>query len=309
LKASYTKEKFEQRFTKTSQAVKFISELEKLDLSQISDEDLESKIDDCFSIIPYTSATVPEGSELFRARVNIGNKPYDLVKDIYVPPIDLIKSYGRANRPNEQIFYSASNFKLASFEVIQNLKNSITPKAEIAYLTIGVWRVREALHLTNVIYSPILHSLREDILEAFTHNQKLLNNGTLREDTVTAHNLISQFFADQYTKSNIKSHHDYKISAFYSRRLKAMNELIAPDFQSEKFDGINYPSVAMKYRGDNQALFVESVERKLELINTIQVLCGNLDFEKLEFLPGIMHEAESIINGTIKWKTEPYQPR
>ena len=206
---SYTKEEFEERFTKTSQAVEFISELEKLDLSQISGEDLENKIDDCFNIIPYTSGTIPAGSELFRARVNIGNKPYDLVKDIYVPHIDLIKTYGRANRPNEKIFDSASNFKLASFEVIQNLRNSILPKDEIAYLTIGVWRVKEELHLTSVIYSPILHSLRQDILEAFTHDQKLLNNGSLKEDTVTAHNLISQFFADQYTKSNIKSHHDY----------------------------------------------------------------------------------------------------
>lgn len=306
---SYSKKEFEERFTKTSDAIKYISELELLDLRQISDEELENKIDNYFKLIPYTGATIPVGVELFRARINVGDNPFDKVKDIYIPPTDLITEYGRANRPNEQIFYSASNFKQASFEVIQNLKYSIAPDRQVVFLTIGIWRVKEELHLTNIINSPVLHSLRQDIVEAFTHNQKLLNNGILKEDIVNANNLISQFFSDQFTKDKIKSHHDYKISAFYVRRLKAMNKLIADKHQSAKFDGVNYPSVAMKYKGDNQAIFIESATKKLELVNTIQVLCGNLNFDRGDFLPGVLHEAESIIDGIIKWKSEIYTPK
>ncbi len=97
---NYTQKEFEERFTKTNDAIKHISELESLDLKDISDDELESKINNCFNIIPYTSATIPVGSELFRARVNINKTPFDKVKDIYVPPPNKITEYGRANRPS-----------------------------------------------------------------------------------------------------------------------------------------------------------------------------------------------------------------
>jgi hypothetical protein len=304
---SYTQKEFENRFTKTSDSIKYISELESLDLTSISDEQLEEKIDTYFHLFPYTSSIIPVGSELFRARLNIGELPFYEVKDIYAPAIDLISNYGRANRPNERVFYSASNFKLASFEVVQNYKNIYSHKGQVAFLTIGIWKVKEELHLANIIHSPILHDLRNDILDAFNKNKKLLSNGTLKDDNVNAANMILQFFSDQYTKEKIKSGHDYKISAFYAHRLNIGNEFIANEYQSDKFDGINYPSVALKFKGDNQALFIKSADEKLEIINAFQVLCTNFDFDNGEFLSGVVYEAESITDGLIKWKSEFYK--
>jgi hypothetical protein len=285
-----------------------IQYLENLKLDEIDDSTLENYIDKSFPIFSYTDGVIPAGSELFRARLNFDEEPFSEVKDISTPPLNLIKSYGRANKPNEQIFYCASNFRLAAFEVIQDFKNSLSPKHEVAFLTIGVWKTLRPLHVAIIIDSPILHSVRNDIKENFEKHQKMLNHRHLTNEIVTANNLVSQFFADQFTKREIKSHHDYKISALYTRRLKTMNNYVAEQYKSEKFDGINYPSVAMKFKGDNQALFIENLETKIELTNAIQVVCSNLDFENANFVAGIMHEAKTIQNGKIEWKSEIYRP-
>jgi len=305
----YTKTQFESRFTKTSECVKHIDELKKLNLFEITDKELKTKINNCFNIIPFTSALIPAGSELFRARLNINDNPFTSVEDIYAPPADKIKKNGRANKAGERIFYCASNFKLAAFEVLKDLKHSFNPKSKVASLTIGIWKIKVDLHVSNITYSEKLHSLREDILLAFNETQKTLHdNGNLSDDILTSNKMILEYFAEEFIKDNIKDESDYKVCNYYVSALKTSSKLIAPQYSSDKFDGINYPSVAMKYKGDNQALFIESADLKLEIVNAIQVLCGNLDFEKGDYTAGILHEADSIINGEITWKNEIYKP-
>jgi hypothetical protein len=308
MKDSFSTKEFFDRFTKAVDAVKHIEYLENLNLDETDDLTLEKIVDDKFPIFTYTSGRIPEGTELFRARLNVNEKPFPFVNDIWTPPVDRINNYGRANRPGEQIFYCASNFRLAAFEVIQDFKNSLSPKHEVAFLTIGVWKTLKPLHVALIIDSPVLHNIRHDIRDNFEKNQALLNKGHLTNEVVTANNLISQFFSDQFTKSNIKSHNDYKISALYARRLKESSKHIAKEYKSEIFDGINYPSVAMKFKGDNQAIFIDSAKNKLKLINVIQVVCSNLDFDSGNFVAGIMHEAETIDSGNITWKKEIYSP-
>ena len=87
-----------------------------------------------------------------------------------------------------------------------------------------------------------------------------------------------------------------------------MNSFTSQKYEADKFDGINYPSVAMKYKGDNQAIFIESADTKLEFTNALNVICGNVDFQNGEFTTGIHNEAESIVNGEITWKREIYRP-
>jgi hypothetical protein len=308
MKDFYSDMSFFDRFTKTADAVKHIQYFENLNLEDIDELALEKSIDEKFKIFPYTSCFIPEGSELFRARINIDRKPFLKVKDIETPPPDLIKKYGRANKPGEQIFYCATNYGLAAFEVLQDFKNSISPENEIAFLTIGVWKTLKPLNVLNIIESPVLHDIRDDIKKDFENQKYILTKYHFNNEIVEANNLISQFFANQFTKSKIESHHDYKISALYTRRLKIMNSFISEEYTDRKFDGVNYPSIAMKYNGDNQALFIENIEKKLTLVNAIQVVCSNFNFEKPEFLGRIIREAESIVDGEIIWKKEFYSP-
>ena len=300
---------FYERFTKVDDAIKFIKELENIDLSKITDNELEKLIDERFHIFPFTSGIIPKGTELFRARINFNQKPFDKVEDIFIPPKEKITKYGRANRPFDQIFYCSSNYELAAFEVIQDLKYSFTPEREIIFLTIGIWKTKVDLHVTNIFHSPTLHNVRQDIRENYEKNQKYLKDGNMPEDLLQAYNLVSQFFADQFTKAKILSHFDYRISALYSYRLKHSNSFIASQFSNERFDGINYPSVAMKYKGDNQALFFETATQKIELVNTLNLVCSNFDFVQGKLLTGVLQIAEKIEDGFITWEQKIYSQK
>lgn len=299
---------FESRFTRPDDAVRRVDSLKALDLSKVSDSELSKQINNFFNIIPFTSGTIPAGTELFRARVNADKEPFQSLSDIYSPPSHLIKKYGRANKPGERIFYSASNFKLAAFEVIQDFKHSFNPSRETPFLTIGIWRTKVDLHLACILDDPKIHKIRNDIHEGFKLNQEILFNGNINEETAISNNIIMQYFAEEFTKSEIRSDLEYRVSNFYISSLRQANNFVAPEFSSEKFDGVNYPSVAMKYKGDNQAIFIESADNKLEFEKALLVICANLDFENADFTPGILHETESIKDGRLTWKKEIYRP-
>lgn len=209
---------------------------------------------------------------------------------------------------NRELPDSASNFKLAAFEVIQDLKYRFNPSQEVAFLTIGIWKTKVDLHLACILDDPKIHKIRDDIHNNFKLNQEMLFNGKIKEQTALSSNIVLQYFAEEFTKSEIKGDFDYRASVFYTSSLRQANNFIAPQYSTEKYDGINYPSVAMKYKGDNQAIFIESADNKLEFTNAIQVICTNLDFENGDFMPGIIHEAESIKDGKITWKKEIYRP-
>jgi len=300
-------DKFHNRFTKLKDTLNYLENLENLDLINTEYEDLERIIDERFPIIPYPSAIIPAGTELFRARLNEYKNPYTNVQDIFIAQSENIIEYGRANKPNEQIFYCASNFQLATIEVIQNYQKNPFAEKGIAFLTIGVWRTKSDLHVSNITHSPILHKFRQDISSNYNQIEEILKSEHHTVDFAKSSSLILQFFAEQYTKNTIKSHHDYKISAFYANRLNQIKANIAFEYAKEKFDGINYPSVAMKYKGDNQALLLETAENKLELINTLFVMCGNINIENPSFTPGILHEAKNIVDGIIEWDDKPFQ--
>jgi RES domain len=300
-------QEFESRHPKTADVVRRIESLLQLDLEIMPDYALKALINSYFNYIPYSSGLIPAGTLLFRARVNKGDIPFSKASEVHYPSRELVTNYGRANRPQEQIFYCSSNLLLAAFETCQNLKHSIQPARALASVTINVYRTLAELHVATIIQSATVHKLRTDNLAAHDFFQNQLNNGVLQADTVTASNLIAQFFAEQFTKSEIRQPSDYKLSVFYTNEIRAMNEMIAPEHQKYHFDGINYPSVAMQYKGDNQALFIESVDSKIELVDALQVLCTNFDFDKADFNAHILHNAKSIENDIIEWNTELYR--
>lgn len=299
---------YERRFTKPDDAVARVNLLKSLDLSTITDSELSKLINRYFNVIPFTSGIIRAGTEVFRARISSKNEPFNLVSDIYAPPSHLIKRYGRANKPGERIFYCASNLKLAAFEVIQDLKHSINPAREVVFLTIGIWSTKQDLHVACILDDPKVHKLRQDIHDSFKENQSILFNGNISTSTAISNNVLLQYFAEEFTKMEIRGDFDYRVSNYYVSSLRQANEFVAPKYNSDKFDGVNYPSVAMKYKGDNQAIFIESADSKLEFVTALQVICVNMDFENGDFLPGILHEAESINNNKITWKKEIYKP-
>jgi hypothetical protein len=293
---------FEERFTDVHDAIRYVKEIESMDLKRIDYCDLEKKIYQYFPIFPFNSAGIPVNTLLFRARLCVGDMPFDRLDEISVPPEKLITKFGRANKPGESIFYCASNLKLAAFETVQHLKESLTTRNGNVFITLGIWRVIKPLHVAPIIHSPILHQVRKDIAKAFREHQDLMNLGILKQKTITSHQIVSQFYADQFTKENIRSHDDYKISALFANSLHRANNDIATEFLSERYDGVNYPSVATRYKGDNQAIFIEALSTKMEFHKAIHLMCRNFNFVTGEFEAFVPHETIGIKNGTFKWR-------
>jgi hypothetical protein len=273
-----------------------VEELNKLDLSKISVEDLKNKLNDCFPILNFGEVIWDSKYHVFRVRRNFVNDftPYNNLCDIGLPPADKTP-FGRANNEFEPIFYGSHEGDLALFECCQNVSEE--DRFEPQNFTMGIWKVKanEKLRLVPIIESDEVQKVREDMRRINELSAKQHQEWLTSKKVIEASKIIRKFFADQFAKSNIKSAHDYKISAFFTKTIKDMNTL-----STVKFDGILYPSIAYKFKGDNVAIFPSSLY-KLELIKFFSIISYNFDFDKGTLAKGITAEGKVLDNESIEW--------
>lgn len=293
-------------------ALKFSDKLNSLDLKQISLEKLTELIDGVFHMIPMTRGFIDKGAVLYRARVNKkGKGSFKKFSDFGMAPSKCIEDFGRANEPEERIFYSANNLQLACGEVLQDLKYKFNPNNEFGYTTVSLWEVQRKLHFATLYYSPKVTKFREDIAKFKRKNQDYTKAEKIIKDSIIdVSDIILEFFCEEFAKDNIKSKEDYKISTFYAKRVKETNGFIAPQHDENKFDGIIYPSVAMRYKGDNVALFDTDLDTKIKFKTAFEVVCVDFDFEKADFKSYFKHELKEINKkGELEWNKEVYRPK
>lgn len=269
--------------------------LESLDLYNVTDTFLEDYILQNLPILNFSNSFITPGTKLYRGRKNKTQTPHSDYKNLFAPETPS-KVYGRAHRPGENIFYCAANHGIAAMEVLEKTK-------EPQFVTIGVWEVVEQIHVAKVIASPEVLSVRPDIKERYEMGQDMIRkNGHVSDQTILSSNILNQFFTKQFTKTKILSPNDYKITALFTNALREMNKFIAPQYKNESIEGIAYPSVAVKYRGDNAAIFIESAKYKLKLIHAYNVVIIDFGKNQENLNMSFLLESESIIDGKIKWK-------
>jgi hypothetical protein len=297
------RDKHERELLKPEVLRKNIEELEKLDLSTITDDALSKLIDEKIGIIGFASHIYSAGNEIFRARINEGGKPFQKVSEIGAPATKYITKYGRANKPGERIFYGAYSLFIALGELVLNPK-TIEDHNGTINLTVGKYIVMENLHLVSILHDKKLQEARMDIKKQAEslpkHRHQYSNSSNESRD------LIIEFFAKQFTKRNILSPSDYKISCLYMNKVKWANNQILQRDGNQKFDGINYPSVASKFKGDNVALFTELAKRKLKIVGAYHVECSNINVEKCEFTVKTKFHARGMKDGVLMWDYENY---
>lgn len=302
---------YESRHPSKKDAEKFIAKLKNIDLQKIELFDLDEIIDSVFHFIPFGSAYIQAGKKIYRARKSDNGEIFNNISELGMRKASEIKDYGRANQPLEAVFYGATNMHLACGEVLQNLKHNINPQWEPGFTTVSVWNVVKKLHISPVYYSEAVSKVREDVAKYKIGSKTFAReNSSISHETLDVSDMIMEFFCDEFSKQIINTNHDYKYSVSYTRRLKHINNMIAPQYQSERFDGILYPSVAMKYKGDNIALFDDDLDSKIEFETAFQVVSTNFDFENGNFRTSIMHEVESVDEkGNLKWNKEVWRPK
>lgn len=273
-----------------------VTELNELDLTKISVEELKNKINNCFPILNFGEVLWDSRYHVFRVRRNYANDftPYNNLCNIGLPPADKTP-FGRTNNEFEPILYGSHEGDLALFESCQNIaeQNRFTPQN----FTMGIWKVKanQTLRLVPIIDSEEVQKVRADMRHINEISEKQQQEQIISNKLKGGAKIIRKFFADQFAKSNIKTLNDYKISAFFANTIKDMNKLVPV-----KFDGILYPSIAYKYKGDNVAIFPSSLY-KLEPLKCLSLIAYNFDFDKGTLVKGITAEGEVLANDEIKW--------
>ncbi|MCJ7554678.1 MAG: hypothetical protein MUO34_12440 [Ignavibacteriaceae bacterium] len=160
------------------------------------------------------------------------------------------------------------------------------------------------INFTPVFYSePVLKVRKEVAIFKDSISKYYRSNGLFKAKTLDVSDLILEFFCDEFSRNEISAPYDYKFSVWYMWKLKRMNDLINPKFKENKFDGIVYPGVAMRYKGDNIALIADDLDKKIKFKTAYELLCTEFDFENAIFKYAKIGELESLdTKGNLKWK-------
>jgi hypothetical protein len=306
--AAYNVKEFERRFPSKDVILDFIGKLRGLTLKDISLKELDELINNVIPLIPFSLGVIPKDTFLYRARVNEKGKKFLHLDQLTLRKHKDVKSFGRANQPGESIFYCSTNMNLACGEVLQDLRYSFQPKYEVGFATVSVWKILKDIRVAPIYYSENVTKVRKDIAAYKEGNKKQVREwNNVSHATLDVSDLIMEFFCDEFSKSDIITEHDYKFSVSYTRRLQHANTLIAPEHKKEAFDGIVYPSVALKFAGDNVALFDDNLYKKIKFQTAYEVACTHFDFDIGTLNSFFLNEIDSIDSeGTIAWKNGIY---
>lgn len=267
-----------------------IENLENLDLSKINVSELKKNLDRIFPIIPFTEVIWDERFHIYRARRNNKNavqEPFNYLSEIGM--LTHAKHFGRANNPDQPIFYGSHNEDLTLFECCQNVG-----QFDIQNFTMGIWKVKKNEKLKLVLLNPVeqICTDREDLTKVGTNFKANLKD--LRRDEIEYSLIVSTFFSQQFTKNPINANDEYKISAYFSNYIQDLQ-----NWSKIKFDGIIYPSVANKFRGENVAIFKNSLD-KLEFTKALSLTCYNFDNDTGKLTKGIFNEGY-LFGDSIRW--------
>jgi len=210
------------------------------------------------------------GITLFRSR--ICGKPTN-IKDLWAPPPH-ITPLGRVNRERSPVLYCCTSREVPFFES--------QPK-EGETVAIGRWITIGPLLVNHVGYSEATFKTLASVRQKAgwgPHPAKHLNEA------------VSVFLAEIFTRIvRVGSEHEYKLSVAIAEKL----------FADYIFDGLLYPTVAMRGNADNFALKLRYANNNLQFLKA--------EYARIEHVRDFAFDitwldtaTELEGDGTIRWK-------
>ncbi|AWA31071.1 hypothetical protein HYN48_13790 [Flavobacterium magnum] len=249
-----------------------IFEIENLDLQEASIEEISEMLNLLFTGYKINTPCFEPGVELFRG-IKYSEKPKN-ISSLSYPPKNFAK-INRASRESESIFYAGTSREVPFFEL--NLRPG-------DFIVLSHWITTTKIMLNNVGYTDEnflnLNSSRE--------NEKWNPKASETEENEIIQNFLAKTFSQPVSQKNI---HLYKLTIAIAEK----------HFKSEIFDGLVYPTVAMRGNAENFAIKPNYIDD------------GNLLFLGVEFIEvtkqydfkydiNILDSANSISEqGMIEW--------
>lgn len=235
-----------------------VDTLKKADLSKVAYDKILAVINLNEIRIPYTTAMIRTGVIIERGRINnqkdIFNSEFEIS---YRTDTGNIKEFGRANKPYQSRFYGSMpspEIKMPTIVLFSELVEQFNERTLSDYdvtMTIGRWFVKEDFEVADICFSENYFEVG-DLKNRFDYWIEKTKDTDLNNEDFK--NLLF-FFSNEFSKTHLKSHFDYKLSCLYTDIAIYMNKL----------NGVSYPSVKTDYKANNIVLDPRAVEKYLEL--------------------------------------------
>lgn len=232
----------------------------------------------------FPNRILEPGFIFFRSRNNYSIPEFTTINDLsYRKDIANIKEYGRANKPNQAIFYCADSKITAIGETSSAARCEKYKTINEFSITTGVWETIDYLKLALIVNNQDAQK-KNEIIKGFGEEvEKITKNIFVGEANLiqTFLNFLSNEFA-VYTNCN---HLLYKICCAFSYYIY------------KNSDGFIYPSVQREFDGFNIALKPEVVE-KLKLVEATKDTFRKTDemtYEQIDIKKTTRIENEKLI--------------
>lgn len=254
-----------------------IAKIRALNLRAATTDEVKELLKPLFQGYVVKAPKLSAGLKLFRSR--IGEKQKN-IKDFLYPPAELVR-LGRANQPMAPVLYCSSSSEGALFE-----------SKPSAGATVGIaqWVTKTEALVNHVGFTP----------RSFTAlNSRRTSAGWETESTEAeddqANHDVAEFLADVFTQRvPADGEYLYKITA-------AVSEML---FADDIFNGLIYPTVAMRANADNIALKARYVDEHLQFIKAEFLRVDAV--REFGFDITIIDTAKDLASdGAIQWRGRP----
>lgn len=236
-------------------------------------EDLVTEMHRLAALAPVSMGTVAApGTKLYRGTNHHVNVP-SRIEEIWFPPPERIRSFGRANRPGASMFYCCSDPNGAFREIDVKLGT---------YAVLATWETVERLVVHDVGYSAEVLK-RAGAKRPLPEHHAQFDAERLTPETREVRQFLSLAFTDPTTNN-------YRVTAAIADMLLACDGI----------GGIMYPTVAKSGDVDNLALFPEFVRSGLKLVEASAV---DIDEVTAEGIGGsVIARLFAVKDGNLHWE-------
>jgi hypothetical protein len=276
--------------------LEFIELLKKADLTKLSYIKILSIIRNNEIQLPYVTTMIKKGAPIERGRIHKSdessfNSEFDIS---YRTDLGNITEFNRANKPHISRFYGSipsQDIQMARIVLFSELDKNFRDNELSDYsstMTVGRWIVQEDFEVADIVFS-----------DSFKNNTHIEDKYNFWVEHLKGHKIseedyykLLKFFADEFSKTNINSHHDYKLSTVYTDFAIYANDL----------NGVMYPSVRTDYKGTNVVLTDRAVEKylKLEKVCVFKYIVEN---RTSKLIPVMYSENLGPLNTRFTWNS------
>jgi len=204
--------------------------------------------------IALPSKIFKPGLRLHRCRNNYDNEEFQTIDELsFRNDLENITEFGRANKPNQSIFYAADVRPTAISETNKAFRGEHYKDIDEISITTSHWvsikNLKFTLFLSNEETQEKNELIKKYSIDIDTFTKELFKNDS---DNILE---ILNFISDEFARNTNENSNFYKISCAFAQ------------LAYETSDGIIYPSLQRQFEGLNFAIKPESVKEKLQFIN------------------------------------------